>query len=302
MRHAALIALALAVAAPAHAQDATKSIVIHKVTMRDDLQLLAAEYYGDRNKVIFIMVENHMEHPRALKTGERLRIPVSRNITTKPGDTFESLAATYLGSPRRGRFLAEFNGLAENETLGAGRQLLVPFSVMHTAQGAESFQQISLSYFGNDKQADLLRDYNFLDGKTGLEKGETMMIPVPNVRLQQSKMPIVDAESSERQARRQEIGQHAATAIPQARQAWRAGDYAAVKAALAEIDPDYLDTEQAVAVGLLLGAAHIAYDDEQLAIAAFKMVLERKPGMKLRAFDFSPKIQRVWKKAGGESQ
>jgi len=87
MRLAALIALALAVATPAHAQDATKSIVIHKVTKRDDLQLLAAEYYGDRNKVIFIMVENHMEHPRALKTGERLRIPVSRNITTKPGDT-----------------------------------------------------------------------------------------------------------------------------------------------------------------------------------------------------------------------
>jgi hypothetical protein len=303
MRLGALICFALALLAPsARAQDVTRSIVIHKVAKGDDLQILAAEYYGDRNKTIFIMVENHMAHPRPLKSGEKLRIPVSRTITTKPGDTFESLAAAYLGSPRRGKFLASFNGLDETETLGAGRQLLVPFSVLHTAQGSEPFTQISLAYFGNDKQADLLRDYNFLDGKTGLEKGETLMIPVPNVRLQASKIPALDSESNDRQARRQEVQERAATALPQARQAWRTGDYAGVKAALAEIDPDYLDTDQAVQVGVLLGAAHVAYDDEQLAIAAFKKVLERKPGMPLRAFDYSPKILRVWKKAGGESQ
>jgi len=76
-------------------------VTIYRVKLGDTLDLIAAEFYGDRNKAIFIMVSNKIQHPRPLKQGERLRIPVTRQVTTSPGDTWETLAATYLGDPRR---------------------------------------------------------------------------------------------------------------------------------------------------------------------------------------------------------
>ena len=70
----------------AHAQDATNNTRLYRVKQGDSLELIAAEFYGDRMKAVFIMVENKLTHARPLKPGERLRIPVNREITTSPGD------------------------------------------------------------------------------------------------------------------------------------------------------------------------------------------------------------------------
>ena len=90
--------------------------VTYRVQKGDSLDLIAAEFYGDRNDAIFIMVENKMQQPRKLNPGERLRIPVTREIRTEKGDTFESLAQRYLGDSKRAPFLAEFNGIVPSRT------------------------------------------------------------------------------------------------------------------------------------------------------------------------------------------
>lgn len=295
----ALLVLALW-SGTAHADgEALVDTTTYRVKKGDSLGLIAAEFYGDRSKAIFIMVENKLKHSRALKAGERLRIPVVREITTAPGDTFESLAATLLGDALRGRFLAEANAMQPEDNLAAGTQLIVPFTVVHTAAAKERIRDVTAAYFGSEKNADEIRRFNNLESDT-LEKGDSIVIPSFNVRIQASRMPGVDADSKARRDRKRATAELAARMTPAARQAWRTGDYALVKKLLAGIDIAYLPADAAAEVGILLGCAHVAYDDTDLAIAAFKRVLDRKRGQKLRAFDHSPKIIAVWKQANGQ--
>lgn len=297
-----LVALATLVAAmPAFAQpEATSDTVTYRVKQNDSLGLIAAEFYGDRNKAIFIMVANKIVHPRPLKAGERLKIPVSRQVITSPGDTFESLAATFLGDIRRGPFLAEFNDLSPDDGMPSGTAISIPFTVTHTAQATETIANITAAYFGDTKNAGMIRRYNFLE-KDEIEKGEQLSVPIFNVRLQASKMPSLTADSKARRDRQQKAQDAAARSIPAAKQAWRDGDYAEVKAALAavELDIDYLDLSQAVDVGVLLGSLHVAFNDPKPALEAFKRVLERKPTHQLSPYLYSPKVLAAWKEAGG---
>lgn len=292
-------ALVLAAQRPALAQEPSSSLV-YKVRQNDSLPLIAAEFYGDRNKAIFIMVANKMEHPRKLKAGERLRIPVSRQLITSPGDTFESLAKTYLNDGRRSAFLAKFNSLDETSSLASGTELSIPFTVTHTAENTESIASIAAAYFGDSKNAPLIRAYNFLD-KDALDKGERVIIPIFNVRLQASKLPALDADSRKRLDVQHRARERAAKALPAARQAWREGDFAGVKEALAEVESelDYLDEKQAADAGVLLGATHVAHNDAKLALVAFKRVLQRRPTHQLGAYLYSPKVLAAWKEAGG---
>lgn len=297
-----LLALALSLVTPltAAAQDPTSDTMTYRVKKNDSLGLIAAEFYGDRNKAIFIMVANRIEHPRPLKPGERLKIPVSRQITTSPGDTYETLAETYLGDPRRGTFLAEFNGLSLEDSLASGTAISIPFTVTHNPSGTESITSIAAAYFGDSKNAAMIRRYNFLE-KDAIEKGEQLIVPIHNVRLQASKMPAIDADSKARRERQRLAQGRATKAVAAARQAMREGEFAAVKSALAEVelDLDYLDTENAVAVGVLIGSMHLAYGDGKPALESFKRVLERKPTHLLSPYYYSPKILETWKEAGG---
>jgi LysM repeat protein len=306
MRLAIAIATAAVIAtAPpsARAQDMTNDTVIHRVKQGDSLELIAAEFYSDRTKAVFIMVENKMTHARPLRPGERLRIPVSREVTTAPGDTFESLAGAYLGSRRRGAFLADFNGISVDDSLPAGTVLTIPFTIVHTAATTESISDIAKAYFGDGKNTELVRRYNFLE-KASIDKGETLIVPVYHVRLSAAKLPALDVESKARRDHRRLATARAARALPAARQAWMVGDFAGVKAQLAQLDPDldYLDTSDAVDIGVLLGAAHMAYDDEELALATFKRVIDRQAHCTLSRYLYSPKILAIWQKAGGETE
>lgn len=283
----------------AHAEPAGDTTP-YRVRQGDTLELIAAEFYGDRTKAIFIMVANKIVHPRPLRPGERLRVPVTRQVTSAPGETWESLAKSYLGDPRRGSFLAEFNGQPP-EDLASGSAISIPFTVMHTASSTETVDSIAAAYFGDTKNASLIRAYNFLD-KDAIDKGEQLVVPIFNVRLQASKMPAIDAEAKARRERKAEAQARAIKILPGARQAWREGDFAQVKAALSEIelDVDYLDTAEAVEVGVLLGAMHVAYGDTKPALEAFKRVRERKPAHQLDPYFYPPKILAVWKEADGK--
>jgi LysM domain-containing protein len=306
---AARIALALVIAAAlsalgaprADAQEATSDTIVHRVRPGDTLDLIAAEFYGDRARSVFLVVENKLPHARSLKPGERLRIPVSRELTMAPGDTLKSVAAAYLGSARRDVFLADFNGVSPDTSLPAGTMLTIPFTIVHTAAAAESLADIARVYFGDGKYAELLRRYNFLD-KSALDKNDAVIVPAYHVRLNPAKLPPLDAESRARRDHRRDASLRVARALPAARQAWKDGDFAGVKGVLAPLDPDldYLDSNEAIAVGVLLGAAQVAFDEVEPALATFKRVRDRQSRATLRRYDYSPKILAIWQKAGGQ--
>ncbi len=279
---------------------ATPSDTIAYRTKRGDtLELLAAEYYGDRNHAVFIMVANKILHPRPLKVNELIKIPISREVTTAPGDTFETLAQTYLGDSRRASFLAEFNGISTEEKVAAGATISVPFHVIHQAAAEESLASIAAAYFGNSKNGEMLRRYNFLD-KDVIGNRDKIVVPIFHVRVRTSKLPPINADARARSERRRLASDQAAAVLPAARAAWRAGDYATVKRGLAGLDVDYLDAKAAVDVGMLLGAAYVAFDDVETALATYKHVIERKANFELDGYAASPKVLEVWQRAGGK--
>jgi LysM repeat protein len=295
---AVAVALGLGLAGARPARAGSGDTINHTVRPGDTLELLAAEYYGDRNDALFIMVANKMQHPRPLKKGEKLHIPVSREVTTSVGDTFESLAKAYLGDGRRGPFLAEFNGRAADDSLAAGSVVSVPFTVTYTANADVPLAAIATAYLGKPDRAKVLRGYNFLDKDT-LARGESIVVPIFHVRVRSSMLPPVDPEAKARSEKRRLMQDEAITVLPGARAAWRVGDYAAVKRALIRVDTDYLDVKQAVEIGVLLGGAYVASGDNDSALATFKRVLERRPRQTIDPYRYSPKIREVWRRAGG---
>lgn len=303
IRGAIVAIVAVAVARPVRAQPASEAIN-HRVRQGDSLELLAAEYYGDRNDAVFIVTENKLTKPFKIYPGERVRIPASRLIVTEANDSFDTLAGTYLGDARRGSFLADFNGLSwdDNDIIAGGTELEIPFHVIHTATAPESLAAISTAFYGDAKQADVLRAYNFLD-KTELDKGESIIVPALHVHVRAAKLPPIDAEAKARRDRQRAAATAAARALPKAHTAWVRGDFAAVRAALSPIEPDleYLDVPTAVDVGLLAARADIAFDDSEHALALFKRVYERRRQLALSAYRESPKVIAAWNRSAARS-
>lgn len=296
-----LAASRVAAAQPAEADGAPElaGVAIHKVQRGDTLELLAAEYYGDRRHKIYIMVENRLDHARELKPGERLRIPVSNEVTAGVGDTLANLATQYLGDERRAKYLAEFNGIDPDGTVAAGMSITVPLRVTYRAARRETLGSIAAALFADSRKSQLLKDYNFLR-RDFMEKGEAIVVPI-YLRVHPSKRRPPDAASMALLARRTESMETARKALPEARKAWERGDYARVRSLLAghvSAFP-YLDTELVVEIGVLLGAAYVAFDDPDTARTHFQQVRERAPGMPLSAFEYSPKVCDVWRKVGG---
>jgi LysM repeat protein len=292
---------ALAVAMPVRADAQTsRGNERYKVRKGDTLELIAAEYYGNRVHKIYIMVENGLDHDKPLKPGQRLRIPVSERITTEPGDTLASLADVHLGNSSRVAYLAEFNNMKPTSTLAVGQELTIPMRVNYRANGSEKLRDIALSLFADARQASLLRDYNGLDSDE-LSPGQIISVPVPKVQIQASKFRPPDAEASARATERRTMMERAQRALPRARNAWHSGDFAKVKQELTKLDVDYLDTELATEAGLLLGSAYIAFDDVDSALATFSKVARRNGEVVLDPKEHSPKVREVWSQAADTS-
>jgi LysM repeat protein len=289
---ALVVGVALLVPAISHAQSSHGN-ERYKVRKGDTLELIAAEYYGNRIHKIYIMVENGLDHDKPLKRGQRLRIPVSQRITTSAGDTMRALAETHLGNASRAAYLAEFNNMNASTSLAVGQELTIPMRVNYRANGSEKLRDIALSLFADAKQAELLREYNGLDSAE-LSAGQIISIPVPKVQIQASKYRPPDADASARATERRNMTERAMRAMPLARNAWRIGDFGTVKQELTRLELDYLDTELATEAGLLLGSAYIAFEDTDSALATFSKVLRRNKEVVLSPRDYSPKVRSVW--------
>ncbi len=297
---ARLVTLAILLAlAPSAAANTTAA---YRAKQKDTLDLIAAEFYGDRGYGVFIVVENKLKKP-TVTPFMRLRIPITREVTAGKGDSFASLAQTHLGDDKRAQFLADYNSLPVDESLATGTAITIPFQITYVSENGESLGALAARFYGDSKQAELLKRYNFLD-KATLDKGEAIEIPGLNVRVRASKLPALDTESKDRRRQLAKITAMAALALPAARAAYAQGDFAHVRDVLAPFADqlEYLDSASAIAIGMLLGKAHIAFDNTDAAVKAFAQIHERMSSFKVRAYDESPKVLDAWKQAGGEAQ
>jgi LysM repeat protein len=294
-RFAALLLVAFV--ASAHAQPGTQPL---RVKPKDSLDLIAAEYYGDRQFGILIIAENKLKNAK-LPPFARLRIPVTRDIVTQEGDTFETLSEQYMGDKKRAPMLADFNGLDVVETPAIGTPLTIPIQVTHVAEGTESLASIAQRFLDDSKLGDLIRRYNFLDKMT-IEKGESVVIPVLTLRVRPGKSIGLDADAKAREAEHIKAMAAVEEVLPAAHASWLLANFKDVKTALLPFadKTQLLDMKVAVDLNLLLGKAHVAFGENDAAIAAFKRVLARKNWHRLSSFAESPKVIAAWKLAGGQ--
>lgn len=294
-----LVVLALAVALGATSFAQPTSTQAYRVKQKDTLAVIAAEYYGDRSHAKFIVAENKLKNGR-VQPGSRLRIPVTKEITTAKGETFATLAETYLGDERRAPFLADYNHLPVDESLATGTAITIPFHLSYTAEATESLASIAQRFYGEGKQADLIKRYNFLESSS-IEKGDQVLVPVLDVRVRASKLPPLDTAAKDRRRQVAKIAEATSVALPAARAAWLQGDFGHVRSLLQPFADqlEYMDSKTAIAVGLLLGKSHLAFDDTQGAITAFTQIRERRKDHKLTRYAESPKVIDAWKQAGG---
>jgi len=275
----------------------------YRVKQGDTIDLVAAEFYGDHARTaLFIVDENKWKTYRKLNPGEKIRVPVTREITTAKGDTLDSLAKQYLGDPNRAQYIAKFNHLELTDIPATGVVLELPFRVTHVAQATESLAAISQFYFGDAKQAEVIRAYNNLGEKTTIEKGDSIVVPVMNVHVHGERLPTPDAESIARRKAHSVANEAAATALPAARVSAMQGNYGDVAGILGELTKklDYLDEPQFGEVCLLLGRARVAAGDKQGAISVFGQLLAREPRRVLSPYYESPSVIDAWRGATGD--
>ena len=310
---AAAIACAVALGAappPAAAQGQAGAhhgaTVVHRVKRGDTLPLLAAEFYGDRRHASLIAVENGLDSQAPaleapLKIGLRLRIPIHPDVITAAGDTLASLAAVHLGDERRAQFLAGFNEdrgleLDPSRPLVAGQVLKVPIQLRYRAAADDTLRSIASAYLGSPRRANLVQQYNFLPDET-VEPDATLLLPIHRVEVQPARLRKPDQAALDRATRHRQMMTEAKAALASAQAMWRAGDYKHIQASLAELDLDYLFTPEMIAVGVLLGSAYVALDDQDSAIEVFRRVQARAPEHELDSYATSPKIRDVWQLA-----
>ncbi|MEO6777113.1 MAG: LysM peptidoglycan-binding domain-containing protein [Kofleriaceae bacterium] len=295
-----VVIVGLLVARIAAADDA--DFVQYKVKPGDTIDLVAAEFYGDHVRTsVFIVDENKWKTYRKLNPGERIRVPITREITTAKGDTLPELATKYLGDASRATYIAQLNHLEVTDIPAAGVALRLPFRVTHVAQTTESLAAIAQFYFGDAKQAELLRAYNNLGDKAALEKNDSIVVPVMSLRVHTERLPAPSAEALARRKQHANANEAAATALPAARLAQLQGDYAEVAKALAEIAKqlEYLDEPAFGEAGMLLGTARVAAGDKAGATAVFGEVVAREPARTLSPYYASPTVIEAWSAAGG---
>lgn len=290
-----------ALAAPRN--QSSPAAIAHRTKPGDTLALLAAEYYGDRRYEILIAAENGLASGQPIPSRKVLRIPVDQQVVTDVGATLEDLAEKYLGSDQRAKFLLGFNddlsGPLEPDTpLPAGLSIRVPLHVHHRLAPDESLRDVATYYFGNPEKARLVQEYNFLADQD-LASGQILLLPVYHVSVHAPRRPVLDAKAHQRLLRRAEMQQRAHGALAGAHMAWSSGDYSAVRDRLNGLDTDYLDTNLAVEVCVLMGSADVAFGDEERAEAMFRKALARKPAHLLDVYAVSPKIRAVWERVGG---
>jgi len=296
-----LIVAALLVARVA-AADEPADFVMYKVKQGDTIDLVAAEFYGDHARTsAFIVDENKWKTFRKLNPGERIRVPITREITTAKGDTLPALATKYLGDASRAQFIAQLNNLKVTDIPAAGVTLRLPFRVTHVAQTTESLAAISQFYFGDAKQVELLRTYNNLGDKTAIEKNDSIIVPVMSLRVHDERLPTPSSEALARRKEHANANEAASAALPIARLAELQGDYTGVAKALADVGKklEFLDEPMVGEVGMLLGKALVASGNKPEATAVFQEVVAREPNRTMSAYYDSPTVVDAWRAAGG---
>ena len=223
---------------------------------------------------------------------------------TSKGDTFELLAQQYLGDPRTRHVPRRLQQPLARRAAARRHAARRPVhGHAHRRSRPRRCASISLAYFGNDKEAELLRGYNFLDKDHD---------DAPEGRVDRRADPSREDEGVEgRRARRRRDRSAAPSAIARstrrrARSPTRAprGAPATTRACATSCAASTSATSRSACSSRSACCAArptSRSDSTSDAQGEFEAVLAHKRDAVMHGYEFSPTIRAVWTKAGGAS-
>ncbi|HVW30036.1 MAG TPA: LysM domain-containing protein [Polyangiaceae bacterium] len=179
-----LLSSAATLAAPA-------SAFTHVVQPRETLASIAERIYGriQHERILVAANELDVQGGLSIVPGMRLEVPALSYVRIKKGDTWASVAAEQLGSPKRDVALSIANGSNPWLPVEEGAEVVIPYNLRLIITTPDTLPQIAYKYLGDAKKAWALQQYNEWKG-VELKRGDVLLVPLTD-------LPLTDAGKQE---------------------------------------------------------------------------------------------------------
>ncbi|MBN1655541.1 MAG: LysM peptidoglycan-binding domain-containing protein [Deltaproteobacteria bacterium] len=289
-------------------RSAADSAIVHVVRPGDTLASIAERYYGDPRRETVIVAENSLSNEGgfAIVTGLRLTIPTVSYHRVQEGETWSELAKRFYGDAQRTFVLFKANSAAPGRQPDPGAELLIPYPLRHVVGQNETLNHVARIYYGqNDNEAEgvkILRRFNAIK-RIRLQRGQIVLVPLAGLVLSEKGRAIVKQQNEDRNLGGDVRDKQARieAALPHLRAHISSGLYAdAVAMGSYLLGSGDLTGNQIVTIQRILAVAYVALDRFDLAIEAFKSVLEKQPDLELDSIRTSPKVMYALAQAKNE--
>ncbi len=284
-----LVALALPFASPAHAFP-------HVLKPGESLARIAEQVYGRIEFERVIVAANGLDVGGGVATtpGQRLEVPAIEHVRVQAGDTWGSLAATWLGHVDRQDVLSAANDSSPWMTPAEGAEVIVPYNLRVIAGPNDTIVSIAQRFTGNRERAWVLDHYNFLKGKA-VKRGDVVLVPLTDLRLTEvgraEAAAAVAAEHSQGAGGTREAQRRAESEMPSLLGEVRSGRFVdAVLRGSRMLTYGELSRPQVAAIQRQLVEAYVALDARGHASSACRAWREADPEASLDPVYLSPKI------------
>jgi phage tail protein X len=268
----------------------------HVVTEKDTLASIAERYYGRIQFEKLLVAANDLDARGGspIVRGMRLEVPALGHRIVRQGETWDSLAAELLGSPKRSDVLSMANDSSPWLTPEEGLEIVVPFNLRVLPDQGDTLVTIAYRFYGDMNRAWVLDHYNQLNGRK-LQPGDAVLVPLTELPLtdagKQAARASAGAACSQALGETRAVQKKVTQELPALLSDVRSGRYVdAVARGTRFLTSADLSEPQVALVHRQLLEAYVALDAPGLAAAACAEWLKRSPGARLSPVELSPKI------------
>ena len=204
----------------------------HIVKPGETLSQIAARVYGDARRETVLAGANALDVQggSAIVAGMRLEIPAPGHHTVIAGDTWNTMALTWLGDPRRSDVLARLNHAVAWVDPPVGLAVEIPAIVAHIASDGDTSATIAARYWGDANRGWELNAFNDRR-ETPLRHGEIVLVYLPDLELSDTgkaeALLASELGHTETDTARLDIQRRADAELPRLKDEIRAGLYVA---------------------------------------------------------------------------
>jgi phage tail protein X len=268
----------------------------HIVTEKDTLASIAERYYGRIQFEKLLVAANDLDARGGspIVRGMRLEVPALGHRVVKQGESWDSLAAELLGSPKRSDVLSIANDSSPWLTPEEGAEIVVPFNLRVLPESGDTLVTIAYRFYGDMNRAWVLDHYNLLNGRK-LQPGDVVLVPLTELPLtdvgKQAARASAGAACSQAHGETRTVQKKVAQELPALLSDIRSGRYVdAVARGTRFLASAELSEPQVGLVHRQLLEAYVALEAPGLARSSCEEWLKRTPGATLSPVELSPKI------------